>query len=69
MATTLVCPFCAARWRIVPTGPGAADGDYDLLAECPVCKQDRELGDGTGGVREPSPDPPQGPSSALAVAL
>jgi hypothetical protein len=29
--TTLVCPVCAARWKIL------LDGDGDRLAVCPVC--------------------------------
>jgi hypothetical protein len=33
--TTLVCPVCAARWKILP------DGDGDRPAVCPVCANTR----------------------------
>lgn len=31
--TTLVCPVCSARWKIVPEGEG------DRPAVCPVCER------------------------------
>lgn len=52
MTTTLVCPICGARWKMVP-----AQGDWDLPAECPVCIEN----DGAAGVREPAPDRPRNP--------
>lgn len=60
MTTTLVCPICGSRWKVTP-----ANGDWDLLMECPVCIED----DGAGGVREPPPDPSRDPSDIIYVGV
>jgi uncharacterized Zn finger protein (UPF0148 family) len=58
MTTTLICPICGTRWKVVPTTSGH---DFDLLSECPVCADD------DGGVREPAPSPPHRPRDYAPV--
>jgi hypothetical protein len=60
--TTLVCPVCEARWKILP------DGDGDRLTVCPVCANarsetpanavdsgDKERGCGAVNAQPPTP--------------